>query len=376
MSAANPLSDKPDMPRPGNADFEAICDAVMATDRGRWFLFEYARRNRHTDTAIVVAAIDRLATAVGAEAEARAAAAAAATPPAGPDRERLRSELADMASAIAQARSEMAAIKSDPAPTADGADDGEPAELLDLLRGTERAASDILAAAAQIQEMAWTLREQGMDTQCCDRLDAHAAAVYAACSLDRINRQRARKVIHVQRYLEARILAMTALWGAAGSPARPAPQAQPAQSDDRVRRDAGAVTARDPPAPQAVPPLAVPPQADPPLAVPPQAVPPQAVPPRADPDSVIADLRALAASMVAHLGEDATPAAKPVPPAPAVPLAPAETVLPAPAPEAPAATAAPAGAAGEPPRPATDIAEELFADVMALSEDERTALFS
>ncbi|HEY0293198.1 MAG TPA: hypothetical protein VGC51_12860 [Hansschlegelia sp.] len=31
-------------------DYEAIADAVMETARGRWFLAEYARRNRAAET--------------------------------------------------------------------------------------------------------------------------------------------------------------------------------------------------------------------------------------------------------------------------------------------------------------------------------------
>jgi len=51
------------------ADFEAIEDAVMETERGRWFLAEFIRRRRAEDTVRIVAAIERL--------EARAEAAAA-----------------------------------------------------------------------------------------------------------------------------------------------------------------------------------------------------------------------------------------------------------------------------------------------------------
>ena len=35
-----------------DADYEAIEAAVVETNRGRWFLAEYARRNRHADTKI------------------------------------------------------------------------------------------------------------------------------------------------------------------------------------------------------------------------------------------------------------------------------------------------------------------------------------
>jgi hypothetical protein len=41
-------------------DFEAIQTAVMETARGRWFLAEFAKRNRTTDTDKVMGAIERL----------------------------------------------------------------------------------------------------------------------------------------------------------------------------------------------------------------------------------------------------------------------------------------------------------------------------
>ena len=248
-----------------------------------------------------------------------------------------------------------------------------------------------------------------MDAQCCDLLDGRAAAIYAACSLDTLNRQRTRKVIHVQRYLEARIQAMMALWGAQGSPDKPM------RSDNLVRQDATAVAAHDAPAPQpgtlaiAQPeePLIGPaPDAEPQRA---DAIPAQqAAAPEIDPDWAIADLRALAADMNAQYGNDAAPAdnaqpepaeavpppAEPLPPAaPEEPAMTAETLVDAePAPiadvkppphialeataAAPQLAAMPRRPAPEMPRRGSDLAEELFADVMALSGDERTALFS
>lgn len=38
-------------------DYEAIAEAVMETERGRWFLTEYSRRNRSSDTALVLEAL-------------------------------------------------------------------------------------------------------------------------------------------------------------------------------------------------------------------------------------------------------------------------------------------------------------------------------
>ncbi|BCJ91345.1 hypothetical protein IZ6_20800 [Terrihabitans soli] len=41
-------------------DYEAIEAAVMETARGRWFLMEFARRNRNADTTVLLEAISRL----------------------------------------------------------------------------------------------------------------------------------------------------------------------------------------------------------------------------------------------------------------------------------------------------------------------------
>src|ERR1051325_3592603 len=45
---------------PGEADYDAISAAFMETSRGRWFLGEYARRNRNADTRMVLDAVARI----------------------------------------------------------------------------------------------------------------------------------------------------------------------------------------------------------------------------------------------------------------------------------------------------------------------------
>src|SRR6185436_3720633 len=86
-----------------------------------------------------------------------------------------------------------------------------------VVQQTEAATSDILACAEQIQEIAWTLREQGLDAEVCDLLDAKATEVYTACSFQDLTGQRTRKVIGVLRYLEGRINAMIEIWGLDGA---------------------------------------------------------------------------------------------------------------------------------------------------------------
>ncbi len=49
---------------PQAAEYDAVYAAVTVTERGRWFLTEFANRNRHADTDSLIAAIARIAAAV------------------------------------------------------------------------------------------------------------------------------------------------------------------------------------------------------------------------------------------------------------------------------------------------------------------------
>ena len=184
------------------ADYEAIEAAVMETARGRWFLAEYARRNRNADTTMLLKALDRIEAVIRGERSVEPV-------------ERIRFDLVEMSKAIARTKTEIAAMK----PEADHHGKfGEATEELDsVVQATEAATSDILECAERIQEIAWTLREQGQDAEVCDLLDAKATEVYTACSFQDLTGQRTRKVIAVLRYLEGRINAMIEIWGLDGT---------------------------------------------------------------------------------------------------------------------------------------------------------------
>ena len=51
---------------PNEAEYNAVYAAVTATERGRWFLAEFANRNRKADTDLILAAIARVDEAIGA----------------------------------------------------------------------------------------------------------------------------------------------------------------------------------------------------------------------------------------------------------------------------------------------------------------------
>lgn len=81
---------------PSEAEYQAIAEALAQSARGRWFLAEHARRARAGDAQALLCAVRRLEEAVE-----------RARP--GPDLERLRRNLAEMARLIAHARGEVAA---------------------------------------------------------------------------------------------------------------------------------------------------------------------------------------------------------------------------------------------------------------------------
>jgi len=433
LSRADDASTATALAIPGAADYAAIFAAVMETDRGRWFLAEYARRNRHADTVEVLAAIERLA----AMARPTIAGLREDMAPRGEsvaDLDRLRAELADMANAIARTKNEIASIRPD---DAQGGRIMEATEQLDsVLKTTERATSDILAAAEQVQEVAWTMREQGMESEFCDRLDSYATEIYTACSFQDLTGQRTRKIIHVLRYLEARIQAMSGMWGAAApatSATAMATEPTPASSDlsqhdlDRLLEPqpalVDAVSAIKPPKVEPAPettPIASPAPTTAAAAVakptvtiegptgsfsilPGRAAQPQGrqvakapipAPSGMNPDPLVAGLRAFAANLMAEYGKNpSVPEGKPpsvtiVAAPPAGPVASTPTFV-AVAPKRPTEFALPltvAPSLGDlPQRPApeptapsreSDISEDLFADVMALTDEERIALFT
>src|SRR5688572_12501179 len=56
--ALSPISARATLPR--EEDYAAIAEAFMETSRGRWFLTEYAKRNRNADTRMVLDAVARI----------------------------------------------------------------------------------------------------------------------------------------------------------------------------------------------------------------------------------------------------------------------------------------------------------------------------
>ena len=144
--ALSPISARASLP--SEEDYEAISEAFMETSRGRWFLGEYAKRNRNADTHMVLDAVARIEHSLAAQKQ-----------PA-PD-----SGLADALAAIRGALDEARA---------------RAAAALDGLALDENLAP-VRKGARVIREISWRWREIGADGRICDLLDSQVSAIEAAC---------------------------------------------------------------------------------------------------------------------------------------------------------------------------------------------------
>jgi hypothetical protein len=200
LSAISKVSPAP----AAQGDYDSICAALMDTERGRWFLQEYARRNRSADTQLLLAAIERIEAVVCAERSKQA-------------QQGFRSDLLEMAKAITRTRAEVAEIRSEPAARSELAMPGSDAAPVPRPPQPR----DVFAAAERIRDVTWAMRGHGFDPSTCDQLEELAASILSASSLRDPTDHRASKLSAVLQYLEHRIdtlLESSADGDAAGEP--------------------------------------------------------------------------------------------------------------------------------------------------------------
>lgn len=144
--ALSPISARAAMP--GEADYDAISAAFMETSRGRWFLSEYAKRNRNADTRMVLDAVARIEQNLAAQKEAV------------PDHA-LAEALAAIREAVDQARAAASAAL-------DGA-------------AVDESLAPIRGGAQVIRETLLRLREVGVGGRIYDLMDSQVSAIEAGC---------------------------------------------------------------------------------------------------------------------------------------------------------------------------------------------------
>lgn len=195
-------------PAPADHDavfYQALEDAVMQTPRGRWFLTEYARRNRIEETQTLLVAMQKLTESVN---ETRAATSL----------DIMRRELQEMSASIVQTRREIASIK----PTESGHNKIVSAteELDHIVRSTEQATADILTASERLQAIGTLLQTEGAEPKLCAEIDELATNIMLSCSFQDLTGQRTSKVVHALRYIEQRVNSMIQIWGVNADDAR------------------------------------------------------------------------------------------------------------------------------------------------------------
>jgi hypothetical protein len=134
--------------QPSEEDYDAIREAFMETSRGRWFLGEYAKRNRNADTSMVLDAVARIEETLAAQRQ--------PAPESG-----LAAALAAIGGAVDEAEAAASAV-------------------LDGL-ALEQHLAPVRKGARVIKEIAWRWREIGADSRICDLLDSQVSAIETAC---------------------------------------------------------------------------------------------------------------------------------------------------------------------------------------------------
>lgn len=134
---------------PNEQDYDAIREAFMETARGRWFLGEFARRNRNADTSMVLDAVAKIEETLAAQRQTVI-------------EDRLPEALVQIRHAIREAET-IAIAAFDPA-------------------AIEASVGPIQRGVRIIKEISWRWREIGADGRICDLIDSQLAAIESACT--------------------------------------------------------------------------------------------------------------------------------------------------------------------------------------------------
>lgn len=165
-------------------DYETIEAAVLETARGRWFLNEYARRNRTADTNALLDAISKLEKIITAAPQADSGSI---------------DQINEIGTLLSNLRHDLEKLQHGPdairiAPTS--------SDLASIPAASEQVTQQILSAVQDVQETAWALRELGVNAEFCQKIDRAATDIYAACAFQEITAKRTEKIIHALNNIE------------------------------------------------------------------------------------------------------------------------------------------------------------------------------
>ncbi|UPK02022.1 hypothetical protein [Bradyrhizobium sp. 170] len=167
--ALSPISARATLPR--EEDYAAIAEAFMETSRGRWFLTEYAKRNRNADTRMVLDAVARIEQSLTAQREETLEREASLQREEGLSAQQAAEAVAAAAAAQERLTEALAAIRS----SVEAAEESA-VEALDSLALEQRLAP-VRKGARVLREIAWRLREIGNDGRICDLIDSQVTVI-------------------------------------------------------------------------------------------------------------------------------------------------------------------------------------------------------
>ncbi|WP_108513467.1 hypothetical protein [Bradyrhizobium algeriense] len=167
--ALSPISARATLPR--EEDYAAIAEAFMETSRGRWFLTEYAKRNRNADTRMVLDAVARIEQSLTAQREENLEREASLQREEGLSAQQAAEAVAAAAAAQERLTEALAAIRS----SVEAAEESA-VEALDSLALEQRLAP-VRKGARVLREIAWRLREIGNDGRICDLIDSQVTVI-------------------------------------------------------------------------------------------------------------------------------------------------------------------------------------------------------
>jgi hypothetical protein len=167
--ALSPISARATLP--SEEDYAAIAEAFMETSRGRWFLTEYAKRNRNADTRMVLDAVARIEQSLAAQREEELAREASLQREEGLSAQQAAEAVAAAAAAQERLTEALAAIRN----SVEAAEESA-VEALDSLALEQRLAP-VRKGARVLREIAWRLREIGNDGRICDLIDSQVTVI-------------------------------------------------------------------------------------------------------------------------------------------------------------------------------------------------------
>ena len=167
--ALSPISARATLP--SEEDYAAIAEAFMETSRGRWFLTEYAKRNRNADTRMVLDAVARIEQSLVAQREENLEREASLQRDEGLSAQQAAEAVAAAAAAQERLTEALAAIRS----SVEAAEELA-VEALDSLALEQRLAP-VRKGARVLREIAWRLREIGNDGRICDLIDLQVTVI-------------------------------------------------------------------------------------------------------------------------------------------------------------------------------------------------------